>query len=185
MTEPAFYAELRALRVDRVLDASADIIAEEGWDGLSMTAIAKRAGIPRQSLYKAVGTKEELGRAVVDREVSRFLATVSAGIAAHPDSVEEGLAAAARGVLEHGRANAIVGAVLRPSNDAGLLALVTVDPDAVLSRATNAVTSLLGESASEAMVDTVVRLTTSHLLQPTVDVEKAVDRIRQTIRGFR
>lgn len=185
MTAPAFYAELRALRVDRVLDASVDIIAEEGWDGLSMTAVAKRSGVPRQSLYKEVGTKEALGRAVVDREVQRFLVRVSAGVAAHPDSVEDGLAAAARGALEDGRANAVLAAVLQPSHDAGLLALLTVHPDAVLGQATNAVASLLGAAASEALVDTVVRLTISHLMQPTVDVDEAVDRIRKTVRGFR
>ena len=185
MSEPAFYAEVRALRVDRLLDASADIIAEVGWDGLSMTDVAKRAGVPRQSLYKAVGTKEVLGRAVVDREVERFLADVRAGVAEHLDSVEDGLVAAVRRVLEHGRDNAVLAAVLRPGHDAGLLALVTVHPDAVLGYATTAITALLGDSASEALVDTVVRLTISHLLQPTVDVEEAVHRIRSTVRGFR
>lgn len=185
MTASTFYAELRALRVDRVLDASVDIITEEGWDGLSMTAVAKRSGIPRQSLYKEVGTKEELGRAVVDREVQRFLTQVRAGITAHADSVEDGLVAAARGVIEYGRTNAVLAAALRPGRDAGLLTLIAVHPDAVAGRASAAVGALLGDAASEALIDTVVRLTISHLIQPTVDIDEAVDRIRRTVRGFR
>ena len=149
-----------------------------------MTAVAKRSGVPRQSLYKEVGTREELGNAVVFREVDRFLERVSTGLDAHPDDFEAGVSAAVRGVLEHGRSNAALAAVLRPGHDAGLLALLTVNPDAVLGQATSALESLLQGAVSAALVDTVVRLTMSHLLQPTVDVDEAVDRIDRVVRGF-
>jgi AcrR family transcriptional regulator len=167
-----------------VLDAAVEIISEEGWDGLSMTEVAKRSGVTRQSIYKDVGTKDTLGRAVVDREVGHFLTRVRAALAAYPGSPEDGIVAAVRGVLEHGQANAVLAAVLRPGHDAGLLALVTVHPDAVLGQAIDTVGSLLGGAASEALVDSVVRLTVSHLLQPTVSVEEAVDRIRRVVLAF-
>jgi AcrR family transcriptional regulator len=184
VTAPDFYSELRTLRLERVLDAGVEIIADRGWDGLSMTEVAKRSGVPRQSLYKEVGTKDDLGRAVVDREVERFLEQVRTGLAAHPDSFEDGISAAVRGVLEHGRANVALAAVLRPGHDSGLLALVTVHPDAVLGHANSAVGALVGERAPDALVDCVVRLTLSHLVQPSVDVEEAVDRIDRVVRGF-
>jgi len=179
-----FHAEVRALRLERVLDASVEIITEQGWDGLSMTEVAKRSGVPRQSLYKEVGTKDELGSAVVHREVERFLEHVRSGLAAHPDDFPSGVSAAVRNVLEHGRSNAALAAVLRPGHDSGLLALITVNPDAVLGQATGALASLVGDMATEALVDTVVRLTMSHLLQPTVDVDEAVSRIARVVRGF-
>ncbi|WP_299575028.1 TetR family transcriptional regulator [uncultured Williamsia sp.] len=184
MSATDFHSEVRALRLERVLDASVEIITEQGWDGLSMTAVAKRSGVPRQSLYKEVGTREELGNAVVFREVDRFLERVRTGLDAHPDDFEAGVSAAVRGVLEHGRSNAALAAVLRPGHDAGLLALLTVNPDAVLGQATSALESLLQGAVSAALVDTVVRLTMSHLLQPTVDVDEAVDRIDRVVRGF-
>ena len=184
MSSPDFYAEMRALRLERVLDASVEIITEQGWDGLSMTAVAKRSGVPRQSLYKEVGTREELGNAVVHREVERFLERVQAGLASHPEDFEGGVSAAVRNVLEHGRSNAALAAVLRPGHDSGLLALVTVNPDAVLGQATSALQALLVGAVSEALVDTVVRLTLSHLLQPTVDVDEAVRRVDRVVRAF-
>lgn len=184
MTPPDFYAEMRALRLERVLDASVEIITDLGWDGLSMTEVAKRSGVPRQSLYKEVGTKTDLGSAVVHREVDRFLERVRSGLAAHPDDFERGVSAAVRNVLENGRADPALAAVLRPGHDSGLLALLTVDPDAVLGQATAALGSLLSGTVSEALVDTVVRLTLSHLLQPTVDVDEAVERIARVVRGF-
>ena len=183
MSAPAFYDELRALRLERLLDASVAIITEEGWDRLSMTKVAQRSGVPRQSLYKEVGTKSELGEAVVHREVERFLAGVREGIAAHPDSVKDGLGAAARNALEYGETNSVLKAILRPGHDPQLLELVTVRPDAVLTQASRAVSDAL-EGASDAMVDTMVRLTLSHLLQPTVSIDEAVDRITHTVHGF-
>ena len=183
MAAPAFYDELRAIRLERLLDASVAIISEEGWDGLSMTKVAQRSGVPRQSLYKEVGTKSELGAAVVHREVERFLAGVREGIAAHPDSVEDGLAAAARFALEYGATNAVLQAILRPGHDPELLELLTVRPEAVLAQATRAVSDAL-DGATDAMVDSMVRLTLSHLLQPTVSIDEAVNRIKLTIRAF-
>ncbi|MEH3154300.1 MAG: TetR/AcrR family transcriptional regulator [Gordonia paraffinivorans] len=130
-----------------------------------------------------MGTREELGNSVVRREVDRFLERVQAGLASHPDDFESGVAAAVRNVLEHGRSNAALAAVLRPGHDSGLLALVTVNPDAVLGQATTALQALLDGAVSEALVDTVVRLTLSHLLQPTVDIDEAVRRIDQIVRA--
>ena len=177
MSVPAFYAELRELRLERLLDASVEIVAEVGWDALSMTEVSKRSGVPRQSIYKEVGTKADLGRAVVDREVKRFVTVTGEQLAAQPD-LESGLPAAVRQVLEQGRANPVLQSVLRLGEHTGLLALLTVHPDAVLGQVTTAVTALLPpERATEAMVDTVVRLMVSHLVQPTVPVDDAVERI--------
>lgn len=177
MAAPAFYDELRALRLERLLDASVEIITEEGWDGLSMTKVAQRSGIPRQSIYKEVGTKSELGEAVVAREAGRFLAGMRDGIASNPESVVEAVGAAARFALEHGRTNAVLKAVLRPgSQDAALLELLTVRSEGVLAQASRVVAEALGDPP-DALVDTAVRLTLSHLLQPTVSIDEAVARI--------
>jgi AcrR family transcriptional regulator len=173
MTAPAFYDELRAIRLERLLDASVEIISEEGWDRLSMTKVAQRSGVPRQSLYKEVGTKSELGAAVVAREADRFLAGMRGGIAAHPESVVDAVGAAVRFALEHGETNAVLKAILRPGHDAELLELLTVRPEAALAQVSRAVAEALG-NPSESMVDTIVRLTLSHLLQPTVRIVRSV-----------
>ena len=183
MSAPAFYDEFRALRVERILDASVAIITEEGWDRLSMTKVAQRSGVPRQSLYKEVGTKSELGEAVIHREVERFLAGVREGIAAHPGDVVTALGAASRFALEYGETSAALRAILTPGDDPELLRLLTVRPEAVLAQASRAVSDALDGAVSEGAVDTMVRLTMSHLLQPTVSIDVAVARIQQAIGG--
>ena len=193
MSAPAFYDELRALRLERLLDASAAIITEEGWDKLTMTRVAERSGVPRQSLYKEVGTKAELGEAVVRREVDRFLAGVREGIERHPESVADGLTAAARFALEYGEANALLKAIVQPAHDSELLALLTVRPEAVLGQATTVVASTVqavhgasGPKGAErdALVDSMVRLTLSHLLQSTTSTDVAVERIGGVISAL-
>jgi AcrR family transcriptional regulator len=188
MTTPAFYDELRALRLERLLDASVEIITEEGWDRLSMTKVAQRSGVPRQSLYKEVGTKSELGAAVVSREADRFLAGMRDGIAAHPESVVDAVGAAVRFALEHGETNPVLKAILRPGHDAELLELLTVRPEAALAQVSRAVAEALSSptlgNPSESMVDTIVRLTLSHLLQPTVSIDEAVDRIVRSVSAY-
>lgn len=184
MTVSAFYEEMRAIRFERVLDASVAIIAEQGWDRLSMTEVARRSGVPRQSLYKEIGTKSELGKAVVQREVERFLGGVCDEIAAHTGDVVEGLGAVARFALEYGETNAVLQAILRTGDDPKLLKLLTVRPEAVLTRVTSAVARALGPVVSDIVVDTTVRLALSHLLQPTVGTDDAVDRIKHTVQGL-
>lgn len=185
MTAPAFYDELRALRLERLLDASVEIITEEGWDRLSMTKVAQRSGVPRQSLYKEVGTKSELGEAVVAREAERFLNGMRDGIAAHPGSLVDAVGAAVRFALEYGETNAVLKAILRPGHDVELLELLTVRPEAVLTQASRVVADALRNSTlgnpPESLVDTMVRLTLSHLLQPTVSIDEAVARIVKAI----
>jgi AcrR family transcriptional regulator len=180
MTVPAFYDELRALRLERLLDASVEIITEEGWDRLSMTKVAQRSGIPRQSLYKEVGTKSELGEAVVEREVERFLNGMRDAIAIHSGSMMDAVGAAARFALEYAETNAVLKAILRQSHDVALLELLTVRPEAVLTQASRAVADALG-NPSETLVDTMVRLTLSHMLQPTVSIDEAVARIKLAV----
>jgi AcrR family transcriptional regulator len=141
-----------------------------------MTKVAQRSGVPRQSLYKEVGTKSELGEAVVAREAERFLTGMREAIEAHRGSIDDAVGAAARFILEHGETNAVLKAVLRPSHDTALLELLTVRPDAVLSQASRVVAEAMG-NPPDSLVDTMVRLTLSHLLQPTVSIDEAVSRI--------
>jgi len=117
---------------------------------------------------------------VVAREAERFLAGMRDGIAAHPESIVDALGAAIRFALEYGQTNVVLKAILRPGHDAELLELLTVRPEAALTQVSRAVAEALG-NPSEAMVDTIVRLTLSHLLQPTVSIDEAVNRIVRSV----
>jgi AcrR family transcriptional regulator len=57
----------RDLTRDDVIDAAAEIVAELGYSGLNMRALAERCGVATMTLYRHVRTKEDLLSALADR----------------------------------------------------------------------------------------------------------------------
>ena len=73
--------QARALeRVERILTAASELIAETGSDAVKMTEVAERAGVPIGSLYQYFPDKA----AILKTLAERFGARVRAGIAASP-----------------------------------------------------------------------------------------------------
>jgi AcrR family transcriptional regulator len=64
--------------IDRLLDATLEVAADHGLQRLSVADVAKRAGLSRQTLYKHVGSKDELVARAVQREAERLMAVVVA-----------------------------------------------------------------------------------------------------------
>ncbi len=57
-----------------ILNAAADIFAEEGFAGASIDAIAARAGVSRQTIYNQLGDKDNLFQVVVSEITERSTA---------------------------------------------------------------------------------------------------------------
>lgn len=66
-----------AKRVEQMLDASAELIDELGYDALTTTLIAKRAGVAVGSLYQFFPDKRAVVQALTQRNLDRFLASVT------------------------------------------------------------------------------------------------------------
>ncbi|OZM72554.1 TetR family transcriptional regulator [Amycolatopsis antarctica] len=63
-------------RVERMLDASAALIEEIGYDGVTTTLIAKRAGVAVGSLYQFFPDKRAVVQALTQRNLERFMSAV-------------------------------------------------------------------------------------------------------------
>lgn len=55
------------LTLEAVVDAAADLVARDGFDGLSMRKLAQRCGVGVMTLYGYVPTKDDLLGALADR----------------------------------------------------------------------------------------------------------------------
>src|SRR5262249_27059804 len=62
-----------SLSRDVILDAAEAICEAEGYDALSMRAVAARLGATPMALYNHFATKVELVNALLDRVLSRFV----------------------------------------------------------------------------------------------------------------
>ncbi|MGW6422938.1 TetR family transcriptional regulator [Nocardia sp. NPDC055053] len=191
---PNFQAEMRQLLRDRMLDAARTMVVTEGWGAVNMSRVAKEVGISRPVLYKEIGTKQALADALIERELGVYLAGIAETLAAHPADMIAGMTAAADYALRNAGDNTLIKAVLaaRGEGDTALLPALMSEPEPVLGRAVAALTGtvrelhLLAELSDEeltSVVEIMVRLTLSHLFQPTGSVDRAVTQIGRVLSG--
>jgi len=57
---------------DRLLDAAEDLLAEQGFDGFTLTAVSRRAGVSNGAIYWRVDSMESLFAAVHERVIERL-----------------------------------------------------------------------------------------------------------------
>lgn len=94
---PRAVGQIDSAKTEAILDAASEVLAERGLSA-PMEAIARRAGVSKQTVYNRYGSKAELVRALVERRVDSMTAPFRAeGAMEHP---EEALAAYARTLLE-------------------------------------------------------------------------------------
>ncbi len=169
---------------DRLVQAAAEITCAAGWSTVTMSKVAARAGVSRQTVYNELGSKPALGQAMVLRELDRFLAAVEEELDGHDDLVAA-IRAAAHRILVMARENPLLHAVLATahglSQDASsganndLLPFLTTDAEPLIGAAKGVIAERVpshypdvGLSAAEldVAIDAVVRLVLSYVIQP-------------------
>lgn len=191
---PNFQSEMRQLLRDRMLDAARTMVVSEGWGAVNMSRIAKEVGISRPVLYKEIGTKQALADALIERETGIYLSGVADTLAEHPGDPLAGITAAAEYTLRTAGDNTLIKAVLsaRQDADTALLPALVSDAQPVLVRAVDALTITvrdyyrlpqLSDEEITTIVEIMVRLTLSHLFQPTGSVDRAVAQIGAVLAG--
>lgn len=68
----------RQLKSRRILDAALEEFSEQGFDGVSMTVIAKRAGVSKPTLYQYFGDKDGLFARVLQEGCDHIMTPLSA-----------------------------------------------------------------------------------------------------------
>lgn len=71
-------------RFERLLDACAELLDEVGYEALTTSQIAKRAGVPIGTLYQFFDGKPAVARALARRNLDAFLTRLRARFAAEP-----------------------------------------------------------------------------------------------------
>ena len=94
---PRIPGQIDVAKTEAILDAAVEVIGERGLSA-PMAAIARHAGVSKQTVYNHYGSKAELMRALMQRRVESITASLREPGAV--DNPTEALEAYARSVLE-------------------------------------------------------------------------------------
>ncbi len=174
-----------------LLDAVGELLADRTWSQVRMADVAARAGVSRQTVYNAYGSREQLALAYVSREAANFLATASEVVAAHADDPAAALRAALEIFLAAAESNPLVRAISASEEGDELLVLVTTGGGPVLGPITAGLAELMartwpGVDADSALLaaDTLVRLAISHAALPSAPPAETADRVGRILGPF-
>lgn len=164
----------RELLRSTLLDAMREQVATRAWAAVTMADVARAAGVSRQTLYKAFGSRQEFAQAYVLREVDRFLIAVEAAVQAHLDAPALALSAAFDGFLAAAADDPLIREIVAGGDTNELLPLVTTQGRPVLQHATERLAGFLGEAwptiapdEARLLAECVVRLAISHAALPS------------------
>jgi len=77
----------------RIIDAALDLMAEHGFDGMSLQMVADHVGLHKSTLFHHFKGKEELAREVLEGVSQRLLDRIEPLIAGEPPDIEQFLRA--------------------------------------------------------------------------------------------
>ncbi len=156
--------------VAEVLDAALAQFEEIGIRRSTIEDIARRAGIDRVTVYRRVGSKDDVIQAVLAREARRLIDQIGAATASLP-------------TLEQRIATAFAAAVLHIRRNALFNRMVALDGDVVLPRITTQATPLLmlGIAATVALLD---RAQEDGLLDPVADPQGISEVLIRLVHSF-
>ncbi len=189
-TRPSYQAASRTLLRDSILDAVGTALAEDSWHGVTMAEIAGRAGVSRQTLYNAFGSRDELAEAYLLREAGRFIAAIEDAVATNAPDARRALRSAAELLLSLASSHPMVRALSTQEGEE-LVALATVRGGTLLIGMTERLSELIGANWPAADPDgvrllaaTLVRLAISHVVLPTGEPEATAADIVRTLGPY-
>ncbi len=128
----------RARLRELALDAAREVVLDRGWSAVRMGSIATAVGISRQSLHAEFGTKDDLGEALVLREVSIFFDGMLERLEHHRGDLAGAVRDAAGYMLDAVRDNPLLQTILTRApaqGDFSLLPLLTTRGEPLIGRA--------------------------------------------------
>jgi AcrR family transcriptional regulator len=181
------YAEAsRVLLRDSVLDAMRDLLLERDWSAITLSDVARVAGISRQTIYNEFGSRQGLAQGYALRLADRLVDVVHAALDANVGHIYDALLRGFRDFFAESAADPLVTSLLTGAAKPDLLQLITTDSAPIINQASARLVSALTQSwvaASDedagVLARALVRLCLSYVsMPPEADHDVAADLAR-------
>ena len=181
------YAEAsRALLRDSVLDAMRDLLLTRDWSAITLSDVAREAGISRQTIYNEFGSRHGLAQGYAVRLADRLVNAVEAAIYSNVGDVYAAFLQGFRSFFTESAADPLVISLLTGVAKPDLLQIITTDSGPIITRASERLTtafthSWVATSDEDAgvLARAIVRLCLSYVpMPPEADHDVAADLAR-------
>jgi AcrR family transcriptional regulator len=163
----------RELLRNTLLDGASKELAARPWSEITMSEIARAAGVSRQTVYNEFGSRAVFAQALVLREAARFIDAVQSTIAANAEDPRVALQATFELFLTVAAENPLVSAIVSGEGADELIALFTTRGETLVEMASARLTEALLASwpvvpreEAELLGETLVRLAISYAALP-------------------
>ncbi len=181
----------RELLRSTLLDAAAHEMAERPWSQITMSDIARTAGVSRQTLYNEFGSRAEFAQELVLREAGRFIDVVQSTIAEHAADPRLALQATFELFLNVAAENPLVSAIVSGDGADELIALFTTRGETLVGTAAARLTDVLLASwpvvpraDAELIGEALVRLAISYAALPKAPPAQTAEAVASLLGPY-
>ncbi|MGU3653935.1 TetR family transcriptional regulator AlkX [Mycolicibacterium sp. A43C] len=181
------YAEAsRVLLRDSILDGMREMLLVRDWSSITLTDVARAAGISRQTIYNEFGSRQGLAQGYALRLADRLVNAVDAAIANNIGQVYEAFLEGFRAFFFESASDPLVISLLNGEAKPDLLQIITTDSGPIITRCSQRLTSTFQNSWIKAtdedagvLARAIVRLAMSYVsMPPEADHDVARDLAR-------
>ncbi|MCV7280124.1 TetR/AcrR family transcriptional regulator [Mycolicibacterium flavescens] len=168
------YAEAsRVLLRDSILDGMRELLLSRDWSAITLSHVAKAAGISRQTIYNEFGSRQGLAQAYAMRLADRLVDQIDVAIEGNVGDVHAAFLQGFRDFFAESAADPLVISLLTGEAKPDLLQLITTDSGPILTHCSRRLTATFtdswvsaGEADSGVLARAIVRLAMSYVSMP-------------------
>lgn len=181
----------RRLLRGSVLDAMRELLGDRDWSAITMSDVARAAGVSRQTLYNEFVSRQGLATEYILRLVDEFIYQAELGLSTHPGDVRASVEAGFRNFLLAAAADPAVQTALKGQAEAEIISLITSEGGPVLERAVTGLADMVARSWMRAGPDDariaatfLGRIALSYLTIPPTSPETVVEDFVRFVAPF-
>ena len=181
------YAEAsRALLRDSILDAMREELLSQDWSAITLTDVARTAGVSRQTIYNEFGSRQGLAQSYALRLADWLVDAVAGAIDSNEGDVYAAFLEGFRGFFSESAADPLVISLLSGEAKPDLLQIITTDSGPIITHCSSRLSDAFmqswvhtTESDAGVLARAIVRLAMSYVsMPPEADHDVAADLAR-------
>ncbi|OBF30273.1 TetR family transcriptional regulator [Mycobacterium sp. ACS1612] len=181
------YAEAsRVLLRDSILDGMRELLLSRDWSSITLSDVAKAAGISRQTIYNEFGSRQGLAQGYALRLADRLVDQIEEAIGGNVGDIYAAFLQGFRDFFAESAADPLVISLLTGTTKPDLLQLITTDSAPIITRCSARLTESFmdswvrtSEEDAGVLARAIVRLAMSYVsMPPEADHDVARDLAR-------